>query len=176
MIADVHQKKQKTVKSNINQRADMVLQFLVLDTCCRYGVAVLGVGYVLQICGIECSWMINFTSKVIANLFFVFSLLLFFWSFCFLLFCYFTICVETCCTLNNGLIIVTINTKLKKNEKLFSLRYKVTRFITFHAPGYPFVRESYSAVKKNATMTGNLYVIQRVFHIVSCGKVLQHLC
>ena len=32
--------------------------------------------------------------------------------------------------------------------------------------------ESYSAVKKNASMAGNLLIIQTVFHIVYCGKVL----
>ena len=65
------------------------------------------------------------------------------------------ICVETCCTLNNGSHITNYftNQVKKKSEKLFSLwQFKVTSFITFYASGYPSARESYSAVKKNASI------------------------
>ena len=69
--------------------------------------------------------------------------------------------------------LIILQIKLKKSEKLFSLwQFKVTSFITFYASGYPSAREFYSAVKKNASMTSNLHIIQIVFHIMFCGKVL----
>ena len=61
------------------------------------------------------------------------------------------ICVETFRTSNNESRNTNYftNQDKKKNEKLFSLwSFKVTSFITFHASGYLFVRESYSAIKK----------------------------
>ena len=66
----------------------------------HFTLTFLDVGFVLQICDTECSSMVSFTSKVIANPFFFFSLFWFF-IFSFLLFCYFMICVETCRTSNN---------------------------------------------------------------------------
>ena len=71
----------------------------------------LGAGYVLQICDTECSSMVHFTSRIIVNPFFFFSMFSFL-SFCFLIFCYFMICVETRCTLING----SHNTNYFKNQ------------------------------------------------------------
>ena len=64
--------------------------------------------------------------------------------------------------------LIILQTKLKKWKTIFD----VVAYIAFHAFGIPFVRESYSAVKKNARMAGNLLIIQTVLHIVSCGKRL----